>query len=124
MGLLNNVMGNANIQDESELIKPYLAPDEEVLLATKFFRDEIILTDYGLYNVDVQGATGRKREVMFVSKDDICAYSFETAGTLDIDSEFKIHTKYTGSIDIQFKRKDEEAISKLMNVLKMHYFKK
>lgn len=124
MGIFNNMMGNANIKEDSEMIKPYLAEDETILLATKFFRDEIILTDYGLYSIDVQGATGRKRQVLFVSKDDICAYSFETAGTMDLDSEFKIHTKYSGSIDLEFKKSDEEALSALMNVLKVHYFKK
>ena len=34
--------------------------DEEVIQSYQFIRDQIILTNYGIYEVDVQGLSGKK----------------------------------------------------------------
>ena len=64
--------------------------DEEVIQSYQFIRDQIILTNYGIYEVDVQGLSGKKVEVKFFPKDTIKTISFETAGTLDFDVDIKI----------------------------------
>lgn len=60
MGLFDAIMGNATAVDDSAIIKEYLLPDEEIIQAYRFVRDEIVLTTQGVYQVDVQGMTGKK----------------------------------------------------------------
>ena len=39
--------------------------DEEVIQSYQFIRDQIILTNYGIYEVDVQGLSGKKVKQIF-----------------------------------------------------------
>ena len=90
MGFLGKMVGYADVGLDATLIEEYLSEDEEVIQSFEFLRDAVILTNYGIYTVDVQGVTGQKKEVKFYPKKSISSISFETAGTLDIDVDIKI----------------------------------
>ncbi|MDY2744473.1 MAG: PH domain-containing protein, partial [Methanosphaera sp.] len=90
------------------------------------------LTNYGIYDVDVQGLTGKKVEVKFFPKDTIKTISFETAGTLDFDVDIKIgvtnNTTVTAegaafSAPLSFKVPSEQAneAKQIVNLVKIHY---
>jgi hypothetical protein len=53
-------------------------------------RDLFVFTDRRLILVDRQGFTGRKVEYLVIPYRAITAYSVETAGTFDMDSELRI----------------------------------
>lgn len=90
MGLLNKVAGHAEVGADLKYVQEYLFQDEEVIQSFQFFRDQIILTNLGIYTVGVQGITGKKVEVKFFPKSTIKTISYETAGTFDIDVDIKI----------------------------------
>lgn len=90
MGLYDKLMGKATITTDTSIINNYLSNGESVLVSYKFFRDSIILTNLGIYMVDVQGLTGKKVEVKFFPAKAISNISFETAGTFDLDVDIKI----------------------------------
>jgi len=90
MGLLNKVAGHAEVGADLKYVQEYLFQDEEVIQSFQFFRDQIILTNLGIYTVDVQGITGKKVEVKFFPKSTIKTISYETAETFDIDVDIKI----------------------------------
>ena len=94
MGLLNKAMGRAEVNEDVDYVRQYFSEGEEVIQSFHFFRDELILTNYGIYFMDVQGLTGKKVEVRFVPRTDIANVSFETAGRLDFDVDIKIGLKY------------------------------
>lgn len=90
MGLYDKLVGNAEVGSaDLDYITDYLFDDEEIIQSYKFFRDSIILTNYGIYVIDVQGVSGKKVEVKFYPKKVIKTVSFETAGTLDVDVDIK-----------------------------------
>ncbi len=64
--------------------------DEDVLQAYTFIRDSIVLTNKGLYFIDIQGLTGKKVEVKFFPGKNIKSVSFETAGNFDLYVDIKI----------------------------------
>ena len=80
MGLLSKAMGHADVNEDVEYVRQ--------------FRDELILTNFGIYFMDVQGLTGKKVEVRFVPKQEVANVSFETAGRLDFDVDIKIGLKH------------------------------
>ena len=92
MAFLDKVIGYGDVSSdmEKDYVSEFFFEDEEVIQSYQFIRDQIILTNYGIYEVDVQGLSGKKVEVKFFPKDTIKTISFETAGTLDFDVDIKI----------------------------------
>lgn len=71
---------------------PILQRDEAVELAFKCGRDLMVFTTKRLLTVDVQGFTGKKVAYLTVPYSSILAFSVETAGTFDTDSELRCWT--------------------------------
>lgn len=94
MGLLDKAMGRAEVNEDTDYVEQYFSEGEKVLQSYHFIRDALILSNYGLYFMDVQGLTGKKVEVRFVPKTEIANISFETAGRLDFDVDIKIGLKH------------------------------
>ena len=90
MGLISKVAGHADIGEEIKEIDGYLSSNEEIIQTFKFLRDAIILTNFGIYVIDVESISGKKKEIKFFPKKTIKTIAFETAGTFDIDVDIKI----------------------------------
>ena len=69
-----------------------LQRDEAVELAFRCCRDLMVFTTKRLLTVDVQGFTGTKVAYLTVPYSSILAFSIETAGTSDTDSEIGFWT--------------------------------
>lgn len=68
MGLLDKVVGHAEVGGDTQIVEEYLAPGEEIIQSFHFLRDAVILTNYGIYDIDVQGLSGKKVQVKFYPK--------------------------------------------------------
>lgn len=90
MGLYDKLMGKGSVITDSRILDEYLLPNEQIIMGFKFIRDSIVLTNLGIYMIDVQGMTGKKVEVKFIPGKAISNVSFETAGTFDLDVDIKI----------------------------------
>lgn len=90
MGLYDKLTGKATAGADLRYVQDYFFDDEQVIASYQFVRDSIILTNYGMYMVDVQGMTGKKVEVKFFPKKAIKTVSYETAGNFDLDVDIKI----------------------------------
>lgn len=131
MGLFDAMMGNATAVSDSALVKEYLLPDEEIIQAYRFFRDEIVLTNHGIYQVDVQGMSGKKVEVKFFPKSKIKSVSFETAGTMDLDVDIKIGVDgntvfvngvpYSAPISFKVPKAQSDQAKQIIRLVKQYY---
>ena len=90
MGLFDKVVGHAEVGGDVSIVNEYLFENEEIIQTFTFLRDSIVLTNLGIYVIDVQGLSGKKVEVKFFPKKTIKTISFESAGTLDFDVDIKI----------------------------------
>ena len=90
MALFDKLAGHASVDMDADYVSEFFFDDEEIIQSFQFLRDQIVLTNYGIYDVDVQGLSGKKVEVKFFPKKTIKTISFETAGTLDFDVDIKI----------------------------------
>jgi hypothetical protein len=86
-------------------VTPLLSPGEKVLAAYKGFRDGVVFTDKRIISVNVQGITGRKIDYTSLPYSKIVAYSVETAGSFDLDSELEMYFSGLGKVKLEFSGK-------------------
>lgn len=78
--------------------------DEKIVAAFKTVRDQICFTNKRLIAVNVQGVTGRKVDYTSLPYSKIQAFSVESAGTTDLDSELVLWFSGLGNVKFQFSR--------------------
>ena len=70
-------------------IQPLLINGEEIIGAYKAMRDYCVFTNKRVIAVNVQGMTGKKKDFTSLPYSKVSAYSIETAGVFDLDSELE-----------------------------------
>ena len=63
---------------------------ETIISSYRSMRDGVVFTNKRIIAVNVQGFTGSKKDYTSLPYKNIVAYSVETSGTLDLDSELEI----------------------------------
>uniref|UniRef100_A0A942T224 PH domain-containing protein n=1 Tax=Neobacillus citreus TaxID=2833578 RepID=A0A942T224_9BACI len=84
-------------------IAALLIEGEQILVAAKTIRDFVAFTDKRIIAVNVQGITGKKRDVSSLPYSKIQAFSVETAGTFDLDAELELWFSGLGKVRFEFK---------------------
>lgn len=112
----------AAVDAELHTATPILLEDEKVLLAFKAGRDMSIFTSFRLMTIDVQGLSGQKVEYHSCPYKTIRAWSVETAGVWDTDTELNLYTKNRWSmakIEMDFRtgRCDISQINRFLSAL-------
>ncbi|MGL4762840.1 MAG: PH domain-containing protein [Sarcina sp.] len=132
MGLYDKLMGNGSIVTDASIINEYLLNNEQVIMGFKFIRDSIVLTNLGIYMIDVQGITGKKVEVKFIPGKSVSNVSFETAGTFDLDVDIKIGVQnntalgangvpYNAPISFKVPSAQSNEAKKIVKLIKQYY---
>lgn len=84
------------------VVRDLLMDGERVLASYKSMRDGVVFTDRRLIAVNVQGITGKKRDFTSLPYKNVVAYSVETAGTFDLDSELELYFSAIGKVRFEF----------------------
>ena len=133
MSIFNKIAGYGSINNNIEhQISDYLLDDENVIMAFTFVRDSVVLTNYGIYTLDVQGVSGKKVEVKFFPGKNIKSISFESASTFDLDVDIKISVDgnsvinqngipYNAPISFKVPKKQAEEAREIVKLVKKHY---
>ena len=79
-----------------------LVPGEELIGTYQGIRDGVVFTNKRIIAINVQGLTGKKKDFTSLPYSKIQAYSVETAGVLDLDSELEIWFSGMGKIKLEF----------------------
>jgi hypothetical protein len=96
-------LGPVDPQSLASELQPLLIDGEEVHLAFKGIRDSVIFTNKRLIANNVQGITGKKRDYSSLPLNKVQAWSVETAGTFDLDSELDLWFSGLGRVRLEFK---------------------
>ena len=83
-------------------IQPLLINGEQVIGAYKAMRDYCVFTDKRVISVNVQGMTGKKKDFTSLPYSKVSAYSVETAGVVDLDSELELYFSGLGKVKFEF----------------------
>ncbi len=86
----------------AERVKDLLLDGETVIDAYKSMRDGVVFTTKRIISVNVQGLTGSKKDFTSLPYKNIVAWSVETSGTFDLDSELEIYYSAIGKVKFEF----------------------
>lgn len=100
------------------MIGPFLVPSEEILASFQTVRDGVVFTSKRIITINIQGVTGKKRDFTSLPYSKIQAFSVETAGVLDMDSELEIWFAGLGKVKLEFTAGTNVAM--ICRVISMH----
>lgn len=86
----------------AEAVSQLLIPGETVISSYKGMRDSVTFTNKRVISVNVQGMTGKKKDYTSLPYSKIQAFSIETAGVLDMDSELELWFSTLGLVKFEF----------------------
>lgn len=86
----------------SELITPMFVNGEQIIAAYKTIRDGVVFTNKRIMAINIQGITGKKKDVSSLPYSKIQAFSVETSGVLDLDSELEMWFSGLGKVKFEF----------------------
>ena len=87
---------------DSEM-RDILVEDEQIIGCYQDVRDHGVFTNKRVIAVNVQGITGKKKDFTTLPYSKITAYSVETAGTFDLESELDLYYSGVGRVRFEFK---------------------
>lgn len=88
--------------DFSSWIQPMFVPGEEIIQSFRGIRDGVVFTNKRIFAINVQGITGKKKDFSSLPYSKIQAYSVETAGVIDLDSELELWFSGLGKVKFEF----------------------
>lgn len=83
-------------------VSPMMVPGESVISTYRSVRDGIVFTNKRIFTINVQGITGAKKDFTSLPYSKIQAFSVETAGVLDVDSELDLWFSGLGKVRLEF----------------------
>lgn len=86
----------------SGVIGPMLITGEEIVQSFRGMRDGVVFTNKRIFAINVQGVTGKKKDFTSLPYSRIQAYSVETAGLLDLDTELELWFSGIGKVKFEF----------------------
>jgi hypothetical protein len=100
----------------AEMISPMFVPGETILGTFQGIRDGVVFTNKRIFAINVQGITGKKKDFTSLPYSKIQAFSVETAGVLDLDSELELWFSGLGKIKFEFvSRADVSGICRMIS---------
>ncbi|HPU58759.1 MAG TPA: PH domain-containing protein [Candidatus Avimonas sp.] len=97
-------------------LQPLLIEGEQLIASFKGIRDSVTFTNMRIIAVNVQGITGKKKDYTSLPYSKIQAYSIESAGVFDIDSELELYFSGLGKVRFEFVGNvDTAAISRIIS---------
>ncbi|MDR0974377.1 MAG: PH domain-containing protein [Ruminococcus sp.] len=95
-------------------IKPILIDGEYIIEAYQTIRDGVIFTNKRVIAINVEGVTGKKRDITTLPYRKIQSFSVETSGVIDIDSELQLYFSGLGMVCFEF-----SGNSKILEICKV-----
>ena len=85
-----------------ETVRAFYVNGEETVACYKAVRDYIVFTNKRMIHVNVKGLTGKKQEFSNLPYSKLQAFSVETAGIIDIDTDVDLVFAGLGTVHLEF----------------------
>lgn len=100
----------------SSLIAPMLVDGEQIISTFQGICDGVVFTSKRLISINVQGITGKKKDFTSLPYSKVQAFSVETAGVMDLDSELELWFSGLGKVKLEFvSRADVAGICRMVS---------
>jgi hypothetical protein len=85
-----------------KMVAPILVGGEEIVRCFQSIRDGVVFTNKRIITINIQGITGKKKDFTSLPYKKIQAFSVETAGDFDLDSELELWFSGMGRVKLEF----------------------
>lgn len=85
-----------------QILLPIVTSGEDVIATYQSIRDGVVFTNKRIIAINIQGITGKKKDVTSLPYSKIQAFSVETAGVIDLDSELELWFSGLGKVKFEF----------------------
>ena len=85
-----------------KMVAPILVSGEEIVRCFQSIRDGVVFTNKRIITINIQGITGKKKDFTSLPFSKVQAFSVETAGAFDLDSELEVWFSGMGRIKLEF----------------------
>jgi len=85
-----------------KMVAPILVNGEEIVNSFQSIRDGVVFTNKRIITINIQGLTGKKKDFTSLPYNKIQAFSVETAGAFDLDSELELWFSGMGRVKLEF----------------------
>ena len=85
-----------------KMVAPILVTGEEIVRCFQSIRDGVVFTNKRIIALNIQGLTGKKVDFTSLPYKKIQAFSVETAGAFDLDSELDLWFSGMGRVRLEF----------------------
>ena len=85
-----------------KMVAPILVSGEEIVNCFQSIRDGVVFTNKRIITINIQGITGKKKDFTSLPYNKIQAFSVETAGAFDLDSELELWFSGMGRVKLEF----------------------
>ncbi|MEG0126112.1 MAG: PH domain-containing protein [Clostridia bacterium] len=96
-------------ENYAKLIGEILTEGERIVAAFQSIRDGVVFTNKRVISINVQGATGKKKDFTSLAYKKVQTFSIETAGVFDLDSELEMWFSGLGKVTFEFTAKADVA---------------
>lgn len=86
----------------ASLLTPLFVDGETIIGSYQTIRDGVVFTDKRIMAINIQGVTGKKKDITSMPYSKIQSFSVETAGVLDLDSELELWFSGLGKVKFEF----------------------
>jgi hypothetical protein len=108
-------LGEVDNSKGIELVGDLLIEAEQVMSSYKGARDMVVFTNKRVIAVNIQGLTGKKVDYSSLPYSKLQAWSVETAGTFDRDTELEMYFSGLGKVRLEFNtRFDVKAFNRFL----------
>ena len=108
-------LGEVDNSNGQNLVGDLLIDGEQIMSSYKGARDMVVFTNKRVIAVNIQGLTGKKVDYSSLPYSKIQAWSVETAGTFDRDTELEMHFSGLGKVRLEFNsRFDVKAFNRFL----------
>lgn len=97
------------VKDQSfvNVLTPMFVEGEIILGTFQSVRDGVVFTNKRIIAINVQGLAGKKKDFTSLPYSKIVAFSVETAGIFDLDSELELWFSGLGKVKFEFSFKTD-----------------
>lgn len=86
----------------AQYIVPMFVEGEQIISTYVNIRDGVVFTNKRIIAINVQGLTGKKKDITILPYSKIQLYSIGTSGMIDIDTELELFFTGVGKVIFEF----------------------
>ena len=94
-----------NVQEVRDEVTGLLVEGEEIVLAFKTIRDQLVFTNARIISIDVQGITGTRKSFTSMPYSKIQFFTIQTQGFLELFPDSELFISFTNGFTAKFEFK-------------------